>query len=79
MKLLILLIFAVTLRAEDAKPTPPVTVDQLTAQVAEQKQQIAKLQQKLTIYQQSSFRCQDAMLDAQIDAQAKSKPGEPVK
>jgi len=69
-------VFAI--HAEDAKQVPPATVEQLQKQVAEQSKEIAKLndqlsksQQKLTIYQQSAFRCQDAMLDAQIEAQSK--------
>lgn len=69
----LLLALAIALFAEDTKPL--ATVDQLQAKVADQQKEIAKLQQKLTIYQQSSFRCQDAMLDMQLDAQLKqTKP-----
>lgn len=68
LRFLILFALALSLNAEDK---PASTVEQLQAQIAAKDQQLAKLQQKLTIYQQSAFRCQDAMLDQQIDAQTK--------
>ena len=94
-----ILALAVALHAEDQLPTcasndcptvttkaqPLATVEQLQKQVAEQKQEIAKLQQKMDWWSQRAAMCEaaptmkrtieqtNAQLDAQIDAQAKAK------
>ena len=72
MRLLILFALALSLQSLLAEDKP--TLEQLQAQIAAKDAQIAKLQRKLTIYQESAFRCQDAMLDAQIEAQQKQQP-----
>ncbi len=71
MMLVFLFALSFALHADD-KPAP--TIEQLQAQIAQKDAQIAKLQRKLTVYQESAFRCQDAMLDQQIEAQAKQQP-----
>lgn len=85
LKLLTLFALALSLQAEDigagincnSVETCKVAIDakakELDAKINALQATLNKLQQKLTIYQQSAFRCQDAMLDAQIDAQAKQQ------
>ena len=77
MKLTILLTISLSLQAEDKQPT----VEQLQAQIVQLKADNAKLTQKLNFYQTASFRCQDAMLDKEIDQQAqkpqRSSPAKP--
>ena len=76
MKLTILFALALSLQAEDKQPT----VEQLQAQIIQLKADNAKLTQKLNFYQTASFRCQDAMLDKEIDQQTqKSQLSSPVK
>jgi uncharacterized coiled-coil protein SlyX len=82
MKLFVLLFAALAWGQDASAPfanihpkVQDVTVEQLQTQLALQQKEITKLQRKLTVYQQSAFRCQDAMLDAQIEQQiAPAKP-----
>ena len=73
---LALLFLCLPLLADDPKPT----VEQLQAQIVQLKADNAKLTQKLNFYQTASFRCQDAMLDKEIDQQVqKSQLSSPAK
>ena len=84
LRLLTFTVLAFALQAEDGSKVSPPTEHELLmeakAQIAQRDrdnaakdQQIAKLTRKVQIYQQAAFGCQDAQIDAQIEAQAKQQ------
>lgn len=58
MKYILAFALALPLHAEDPKPTPLATAEELTKQVAEQKQENERLLRLLNAYQQNYFACE---------------------